>query len=119
MNESKPKILPPSMRSSKRYIVFKIISDEKISFADFGKAIWNSMLSYLGELKSAEAKIWIIQNLYNEEKQRGVIKCDHNSVEEVRTVLSLIQFVGESKVIFNVIGVTGTIKSAASKYFSE
>lgn len=118
MNESKPKILPPTLRSTKRYVVFSVISDEKISYADFSKALTGVMLSYLGELKSSEARLWLVQNLYNEERQRGVIKCDHKYVEETRVLLSLIQFAGEARVIVKVDGVTGTIKSASTKYLT-
>ena len=75
-----PKILPPSMRSQKRYIVFEVISENKITYNDLMNAVWNSMLSFLGELNSADAKIWIVQNLYKENEQVCVIKCRHDYV---------------------------------------
>lgn len=114
-----PKILPPSLRSNKRYIIFEIISEPPVKYADFVNAIWNSMLDFLGELHTADAKIWLIQNLYNDKTQRGVIKCRHDFVEQTRVVLSLIQIIGESKCIVKIMGVTGTIKSAKTKYLGE
>ena len=107
------------MRSQKRYIVFEVISENKITYNDLMNSVWNSMLSFLGEFGSSDAKIWIVQNLYNEKEQTCVIKWPHDYVEQVRAVLSLIQMIGESKATVRIIGVTGTIKSAKTKYLGE
>ena len=113
---AEPKLLPPSLRSHKRYVISEIISDNPITYSDLVNTIWNSMLNFLGELESSEAMIWSIQNLYDEKSQKGVIKCRHDFVESIRAILSLIQTAGETKVIIKVLGVTGTIKSARNKY---
>lgn len=115
---AEPKLLPPSMREPKRYIVFEAISESPVNYGDLMNAIWSSMLSFLGENGSSEANIWIIQNLYDEQAQRGVIKCRHTSVEEMRVILSLIQYIGETKATIRILGVTGTIKSAKNKYLT-
>jgi ribonuclease P/MRP protein subunit POP5 len=117
-SESKPKILPPSMRPKKRYLVFEIITNEKISYMDFINVAWESMLEFLGDLKTSEARVWFIQNLFNAEKKRGVVKVDHACVEDVRASLAMINIIGESKAVIKVLGVTGTIKSAQVKYLS-
>jgi len=117
-NESRPKILPPSMRSKKRYLVFEVISSDKITYIDFITAASESMFTFLGDIKTSEAKTWFIQNLFNAEKKRGVIKVDHTCVEEVRASLSLVSIIGESKSIIKILGVTGTIKSAQQKYLA-
>lgn len=116
---SEPKMLPPALRSQKRYIAFEAISEQPVKFEDLTNAILGSVIGFLGELGSSEAKIWIIQNLYDAESQRGVIKCSSNYVEHLRAVLSLITFVGESKAVVRIIGVTGTIKSARLKYLTK
>src|SRR3989338_8544790 len=114
-----PKILPPSLRSQKRYIVFEAISEQPMVYGDIVSAVWGSMLSFLGELGSSSAKVWFIHNIYDDKTQRGVIKCSHDSVEHVRAALSLIQIVGEAKCIVKILGVTGTIKSAKAKYLPQ
>ncbi len=114
-----PKLLPPSLRSQKRYIVFEVISEQPVVYGDIISAVWSSMLSFLGELGSSHAKVWFIHNIYDDRTQRGVIKCSHDSVEHVRAALSLIQIVGETKCIVKIVGVTGTIKSAKSKYLPQ
>lgn len=111
-----PKILPPSMRQQKRYIVFEVISENPVMYNDIISSVWNSMLGFLGELGSSEARIWFVTGLYDDKTQRGVIRCRHDSVEKVRAVLSLVQIIGESRSILKIIGVTGTIKAAKNKY---
>ena len=111
-----PKMLPPSLRSHKRYIVFEIISEQPVKYEDLVDTVWSQMMNFLGELESAEAKMWLVQNLYDASKQRGVIKCKHDYVEHIRAVLSLIQIISESKCLIKILGVTGTIKSAKNKY---
>lgn len=118
MEEKKPKMLPPSLRSHKRYIVYHAISESPMAYGEFVNAIWNTLLALLGELAASDAKVWMIHNLYDANAQRGVIKCKRDSVEQVRAALSLIQQVGETRCVINVLGVTGTIKSAKNKYLS-
>ena len=77
------------------------------------------MSNFLGEKEIAHAKIWIIKNLFDENNKRGVIRCSHTHVEHSRVVLSLIQFIGESRATIKVVGVTGTIKSANAKYMEK
>ena len=114
-----PKMLPPSLRSQKRYLVFEVVSEQPVVYGDIVSAVWSSMLSFLGELGSSSAKLWFIHNIYDDRNQIGVIKCSHDSVEHVRAALSLIQVVGETKCVIKIIGVTGTIKSAKAKYLAK
>ncbi|MBS3054651.1 MAG: ribonuclease P protein component 2 [Candidatus Aenigmarchaeota archaeon] len=114
MNE--PRMLPPSMRPKKRYIIFEIISESPVEFKEFSATAWNSFLSTLGEAHISEARIWIIPNLYDGRKQKGVLRCGNAYVEDVRAALAMVSIVGESRAIIKAIGVTGTIKSAREKY---
>lgn len=111
-----PKKLPPSLRPKARYVVIEMVSASAITFEDFTTALWNSVLNLLGELTASECRIWPIRNLYDERAQRGVLKCAHDRVEQVRTALSLITMIGESKASVRILGVTGTLKSARNKY---
>jgi len=115
-DEKRPKKLPPSLRTKRRYIVFEIISEHPMEYSDFVNAVWASLLNFLGEATTSDARIWIIQNLYDLKNHRGVIRCKHDSVEQVRAALTLIQMVGETKAVIKILGVTGTIKSAKGKY---
>ncbi len=119
MNESVPKFLPPSLRDPKRYIIFEVIADKPVEYVDISAALWSTMLEFLGELSSSEAKVWLVRNLYDPDKQRGVIRCASHCVEYTRACLALIHVIGETNSTIKVLGVTGTIKSAKTKYFGD
>ncbi|MFH1420842.1 MAG: Rpp14/Pop5 family protein [Candidatus Aenigmatarchaeota archaeon] len=114
--ENGPKILPPSLRTPKRYMVFAIIAEHPVSYSGFVSAVWSKMFEVVGELGASRMGMWVIENMYDAEKQRGVIKCSLKHVEEMRVILTLINIIDEIKVIVKVLGVTGTIKSAQKKY---
>ena len=114
---AEPRLLPPSMRPPKRYIVYQVISESPVIYGELVSAIWTTTMEFLGELGGAEANIWFVHNAYNPEKQSGIIKCRHDNVEKIRAALALISVVSESKCMVRILGVTGTIKSAKTKYF--
>ena len=113
-----PKLLPPTMRPTKRYIAYEVISESPIQYNEFISAVWVSMFNFLGELGSSEAGVWFVHNLHDEKTQKGLLKCRHDAVEKIRTALSLIQIIGETRAIIKIMGVTGTIKSARTKYLA-
>lgn len=115
----RPKPLPSTLRRRKRYIAFQVISENKIPINDVFNSIWHSLLNFLGEYGVANAAIWVTKTNYNEEKQIGIIRCSHLSVEHVRASLAMIQRIGDSRVIMKVLGVSGTIKAAKKKFFDE
>ncbi len=115
----KPKKLPSSLREKKRYIVYRVFSSEKILFSDLSNALWESIAETLGSVNLSKAKVWIMKDTYDEEKAAGIIRCSHNFVEHVRSGITLVQRVGDSQVVVNVIGVSGTIKGAKNKFMSK
>jgi len=102
--------LPPSLRERKRYILFQVISEEPIKYEDLEQAVWNQLLDTFGEFGVSSMSLWLIKNLYDEEKQTGVIKCNHLSVPKVLVGLGLIPRLGDTRVIFKILKVSGTIK---------
>ena len=116
---AEPKMLPPSMRPPKRYIVYEVVSEQPIIYGELVNTIWTTAMEFLGETGTAEANIWFVHNTYDNEKQAGVIKCRHDNVEKVRLILSLISIISEARCIVRIIGITGTIKSAKAKYLGK
>ena len=116
---AQPKILPSSLRERKRYLGFEIISEDKIDFGEFVNAFWHSSLNFLGELGAAKVGVWLIKDLWDEKRQRGLIKCRHTQVENVRTTLALINRIGDTQVIARTLGLSGTMKTARKKFFGE
>jgi RNase P/RNase MRP subunit POP5 len=73
-------------------------------------AIWNTMLDFFGEYGTSWTSMWLIKNLYDEQKQFGVIRCNNKSVAAVLSALGLISRLGDIRVIVKILKVSGTIK---------
>ncbi len=103
------------MREKKRYIVFRVHSEEQLDFSNTKNAIWNSLEKWLGEKELAKANIHVVKNLWNSKEQKGFLRCCHKYVDGVKVGLGLIHQIGDSRVIFQTLRVTGTIKSGKEK----
>ena len=108
--ENKMKILLPTLREKDRYISFQVISEEPIIYEDLEQSIWNVMLDFFGELGVARTSMWIIKNLYDSKEQVGVIRCNNKSVQQVIAGLGLISRLGDTRVTFKILNVSGTIR---------
>jgi ribonuclease P/MRP protein subunit POP5 len=110
--------LPPTLRDIYRYIVFEMITENDVEFelGDVVNAIWHACLEFYGEAGTASFALWIPADLYLKDKHKGVVRCTHKYVEEVRLALASITHIRGKKVVFKVLGVTGTILSAKKKY---
>lgn len=108
--EEKLKILLPTLREKSRYIKFQIISDEPIVYEDLEQSIWNTFLDFFGERGTSDFSLWIIKNLWNEKEKTGVIKCNNKSVTQVVAGLGLIQRLGDTRIIFKILGISGTVR---------
>ncbi len=47
------KRLPPTLREKKRYVAFRVESEEPVSKEEISRAIWVHTLSILGEVQSS------------------------------------------------------------------
>ena len=108
------KILP-SLRERKRYVVFRVHSEEKLNYPAMKDAAWNSLLNWVGERELSRANVRIIRNLWDPKGQTGFIQCSPKAVDAVKTGLSLVHQIGDQRVIFQTLRVSGTIKSGRAK----
>jgi RNase P/RNase MRP subunit POP5 len=105
----------PSTRGKKRYIIFRVISEEPVSYDSVRDALWNSMTHWIGEAGLAKAGIRIIRNLWSGKEQKGFIQASPKYVDAVKVSLGLIHQIGDQRVIFQSLRVSGTIKSGKEK----
>jgi ribonuclease P/MRP protein subunit POP5 len=112
-----PKQILPSMRERSRYIAFELISDSALSRGDVVKAVWGSVLRFLGELGASKTSLWVMD--WDEKHNRGILKVNHKSLEEVRAAFTLIKEINDQRVIPHVLGVSGTVKKTRQKYLGE
>lgn len=103
----------PSSTERKRYVFFKVHSSMKLDFSETRNALMNSLLGWMGEATFAKARPWVIRNLWK--ANEGVIQCTHRYVDDVKMGLALIRQIGDAKVIFQTVRVSGTLKSGTEK----
>lgn len=108
----KLKILPSTLREKIRYISFQVISEEPIEYSDMESAIWNTMLDFLGEDGVAKTSVWLMKDRWDGNNQKGIIRCNNTSVTDVIASLGLIDRLGDNRVNFKILKVSGTIKGA-------
>ena len=138
--------LMPTLRSKKRYLVFTLqicdtltdklnetnnktkvdkeknpfsISTNSLELKEFIKALNSRILYLYGVVGASEIDARLLKNYYfsNEGKGvKGIVRCNAKYVEKLRYALITIDNIEGKKVSVDVVGVSGTIKSATSKY---
>ncbi len=104
--------LPPSLKSRKRYIAFKLIAQERVDEKMLSKALMDNMLSLFGECFAAKSNVKLEQF----DGERGIIRCSREALDKVMIALTLLNRVGDVEVVPLTIGVSGTIRSCRRKY---
>jgi len=115
MKRDRLKILLPSLREKERYVSFRIISEEPINYSDLEAAVWNLFLDFYGEVGVSKLSMWLIKNLWDERNQIGVIRCNNIPVQKIIAGLGVISRLGDIRVIFKILKVSGTIKGLKLK----
>ena len=115
MKKMKPML--PSLKAKKRYIAFEVISDKPIGrFSAVQSAIWDSCLALMGEAGAAKAAVWLLEDKWNEEKQKGIIRTGNKSLDDVKASLALVKKINSQDVIVRSIGVSGMLGKAYRNY---
>jgi ribonuclease P/MRP protein subunit POP5 len=116
MKPKKLKIVKPTLREKERYIAFQVISeeDEEFTYSDLESAIWNTMLDFLGEEGVSKTSVWLLKDTWDEKNQTSILRCNHKSVQEVIASLGLIDRLGDDRITFKILKISGTIKSIKS-----
>lgn len=111
--KKKIKPLMPSLRERKRYLAFEIISERPIKdFKAVEAAIQAKSLEFIGELGCAEAGIMILNDKYNPQNQRGVIRVNNKNLNRLRATLALIEQIDNTNVIVKSVGASGMLNKA-------
>ncbi len=108
--EKRLKIVMPTLREKERYVSFQVVSEEPIFYSDLEQAIWSTLLEFYGESGVSKMSVWLVKNLWDERSQSGVIRCNNKSVEKVLAGLGLVSRLGDNRMIFKILKVSGTIK---------
>jgi ribonuclease P/MRP protein subunit POP5 len=102
----------PVLRIKRRYISFLLESEGILEPKDLLAEIYSAQISLMGDLGAAANKLRLICF----SGRFGLLRCNHDRIQDTRALLATINAVNGIRVIIQVIGVSGTIKSATKKY---
>ncbi len=104
----------PSLKEKKRYVVFEVLSDKKVSQKEIEEGVQSNVAKFLGELGIARSGFVLMNDTIKGKK--GIIRTNVKYQDEIKMALSLIKNIGKEKVIVNVTGVSGILKKAKGKF---
>ena len=108
--------IKPSQREKKRYIVFRIDSEEVLSFDEVMNALTQACLRFIGEFGFEKTRLFVIRNMYEPESKRGIFRVTNKSIESIKMILPLIDSINGKKARMSIIGVSGILKKAKNKF---
>tara|TARA_Y100000310_G_C20355602_1_gene656497 strand:+ start:34 stop:354 length:321 start_codon:yes stop_codon:yes gene_type:complete len=97
----------PTLKENKRYLSFRIISDETVDKLSCGDAINQACLRFLGELSCAKAGVAFLGETYKD--KQGIIRVNTKYIDEVKVALASIQEINTQRATFDVVKVSGAI----------
>ena len=103
----------PSLREKNRYIVFEVISKNKVKFENVKKEIFNMSNKMLGEFEMAKTGLMVLDDWSN---QRGIVKVNRAYTDKVRAAFLFIKKINDYDVILQTRGISGILKKARNKF---
>ena len=117
MVKSRLKPVLPSLMEKKRYLAFEVISKERMSSAEeVSEAIWDCSLRFLGQLGTARAGLMVLNNKWDAQRQRGIMKVGHKHVDALKAALMFASKIKNNDVIFRSLGVSGILRKAENRF---
>jgi len=117
------KPLRPTSREKKRYLVYQIDfvkSEGKLNnknMFDYQKLLIKKIQELLGVFQTAGAGIIPVK--ISDEARKGILRVNNKYVDLVRSCFVMITNLEHEEVIVRTIGVSGILKKAQEKYFSN
>jgi ribonuclease P/MRP protein subunit POP5 len=103
------KVLSPTLKERKRYILFKIHSDNILKKEIVAKQCTEACLRFLGEFGCAEAGVQFLPETWDQKEQTGIIRTGHKWVDKTKSALALIKEINGKKVTVSTILTSGSL----------
>ena len=111
----KIKAVLPTLREKKRYVAFEVLSeDNNTDLNKINAAISESFMELYGNLGMAGAGLMFLNEKYNPQLNRGVVKVGHYYVNNLKSALAMIREIDHNKVIIRSLGVSGVLRKTAN-----
>jgi len=92
---------------------------EDFSYSDLESSIWNTLLDFYGEKGVSEISPWLLKDTWDSKNFTGIIRCNNKSTEKVIAGLGLIDRLGDNRVCFKILKISGTVKGAMKSQKSK
>jgi len=94
-----------------RYVVVNVITEEScVSINSIKTKVWQTYQNVFGIFGSSSAGLYFEH--FDEKKKSGIIRCSHDSLSSLLTVLALITKIDSIDVLLHPIYVSGVINKA-------
>ncbi|MEK6947823.1 MAG: Rpp14/Pop5 family protein [Nanoarchaeota archaeon] len=110
----KQKLLKPSLREKKRYLVYQVISERDINPIIIKENILKTFKEYFGNIILSKADMRFID--YKDNK--GIIRINNKYLDNLRASFCLLGKVNKEEIIVRSLGVSGMINKARSKFMN-
>lgn len=105
----------PTLREKKRYLAFKIISEDTINRRELNGELLDSICLLFGDTGASE----INPSLMSYDGRYGILRCQKDRTSETRAALACINKVRGGRVSIMVLGISGTVKGAMEKFIQQ
>jgi RNase P/RNase MRP subunit POP5 len=79
--------------------------------------VWTSLVRLFGEYGASQAELSLVE--YKPDVKQAIFRCSHRALEMVKASMVATTEVADEKVAFQVIRVSGTLKSLRTKVTSR
>jgi ribonuclease P/MRP protein subunit POP5 len=116
----KLKILPTHLRDKKRYLAFEAFSEMPLQRDDVISLVIGSSGNLFGACGASQLGLWVVK-VWNYQASgknmvKGIIRCNRDEVDRARAVIPTITKFRGKKVVFQTLGISGTIKAATTNF---
>lgn len=105
----------PALREKKRYLAFRIISEDTINRRDLTEELLDSICLLFGDKGESE----INPSLMSYDGRYGILRCQKDRTTDTRAALACINRVRGGRVSIIVLGISGTVRGAMEKFIQQ
>ncbi len=116
----KLKILPTHLRDKKRYLAFQASSEIPLKRDDVISLVQDASFDLYGACGTSKMGLWVIKvwhcPSYGKNTIKGIIRCNREEIDASRALIPTITKFKGKKVVFQTLGISGTIKAAITNF---
>ncbi|HTX61456.1 MAG TPA: Rpp14/Pop5 family protein [Methanobacterium sp.] len=101
-------------------MAFEVLSEKPVNREEIISLIWGAAGGLYGSCGVSRFDLWVVKTWPCKSSRsntvKGILRCSREEVSAVRSIFPLINRFKGKRVVFHTLGVSGTIKSAKSKF---